>query len=142
MLILNIPSTDALDDAARKLIDVYSGSRIFAIYGEMGAGKTTLIKAICRALEVDDVTSSPSFGIIHEYRTRPGDSIYHFDFYRIENIEEVFDIGYEEYLFSGDYCFLEWPELVENILPDETVRLSLRVKDDGVRVLEEKAFPQ
>jgi tRNA threonylcarbamoyladenosine biosynthesis protein TsaE len=140
MLILNIPATDALDDAARKLIDIYSGSRIFAIYGEMGAGKTTLIKAICRALEVDDVTSSPSFGIIHEYRTRPGDSIYHFDFYRIENIEEVFDIGYEEYLFSGDYCFLEWPELVENILPDETVRLSLRVKDDGVRVLEERAF--
>jgi tRNA threonylcarbamoyladenosine biosynthesis protein TsaE len=141
MLPIKIPTTDALDDAARKLINAFPGSRIFAIYGEMGAGKTTLIKSICRVLEVDDVTSSPSFGLIHEYRTRPGNSIYHFDFYRIENIEEVFDIGYEEYLFSGDYCFLEWPELVEDILPDETVRLRIQVKDEGLRLLEEGPFP-
>lgn len=142
MLQLRIPGTDALENTARTLLDAFPEQKVFAFYGEMGAGKTTIIKAICRVLGVSDVTSSPTFGLIHEYRTGQGDSVFHFDFYRIETIEEVFDIGYEEYMYSGDYCFLEWPELVEDILPEEAVRLSLKVEENGTRELCEMPFPQ
>ena len=138
MFRFEIPSPDSLDDAARSLLDAFPGSRIFAFYGEMGAGKTTIIKALCRALKVNDVTSSPSFGLIHEYGDETGDSVYHFDFYRIESLEEVFDIGYEEYMYSGKYCFLEWPELVEAILPENSVRLSLKIGEGGMRELRER----
>lgn len=137
MFSLKIPSPESLDDAARRLLDAYPDSRIFAFYGEMGAGKTTFIKALCRVLQVSDVTSSPSFGLIHEYGYETGESVYHFDFYRIESVEEVFDIGYEEYMYSGKYCFLEWPEQVEAILPEETVCLSLIVGEGGTRELRE-----
>jgi tRNA threonylcarbamoyladenosine biosynthesis protein TsaE len=132
-----ILSSESLDDIARQLLDAFPDKRIFAFYGEMGAGKTTFIKALCRALHVSDVTSSPSFGLIHEYHTGEGNSVFHFDFYRIETVEEVFDIGYEEYMFSGDYCFLEWPEMVESILPEDTVRLAISVAEGGIRELQE-----
>ncbi len=135
MFQLKIPSPAALEDAARKLLEAFPDNRIFAFYGEMGAGKTTFIKALCRVLQVTDVTSSPSYGLIHEYRTKQDTSVYHFDFYRIEAVEEVFDIGYEEYMYSGDYCFMEWPEHVEAILPENTVRIVLSVGDNGARDL-------
>jgi tRNA threonylcarbamoyladenosine biosynthesis protein TsaE len=114
-----------LPEIARKLLDAYPEKRIFAFYGSMGAGKTTFIKAICRALGVKDEALSPTFAIINEYHTVAGTPVYHFDFYRINNLEEVFDIGYEDYLFSGHYCMLEWPELVEELLPAETVKVTI-----------------
>ncbi|MFC2112539.1 tRNA (adenosine(37)-N6)-threonylcarbamoyltransferase complex ATPase subunit type 1 TsaE [Bacteroidota bacterium] len=137
MFSLKIKSTESLEAAASQLLEAFPDKRIFAFYGEMGAGKTTFIKALCKVLKVGDVTSSPSFGLIHEYLSEGGDSIYHFDFYRIERVEEVFDIGYEEYMYSGEYCFLEWPEQVEAILPEETVRLSLSTVEGGIRELQE-----
>ena len=132
-----IPSPDHLDDAARKLLEAFPDNRIFAFYGEMGAGKTTFIKALCRLLKVSDVTSSPSFGLIHEYRSDAGDMVYHFDFYRIDSLEEVYDIGYEEYLYSGNYCFLEWPELIESLLPGDAVRCKISFTGKGDRELQE-----
>lgn len=135
MFELKIKSPVALEDAARQLLEAFPNQRIFAFYGEMGVGKTTFIKALCRALKVTDVTSSPSYGLIHEYRTVLGTSVYHFDFYRIEAVEEVYDIGYEEYMYSGEYCFLEWPELIDAILPEDTVRIVMSTQDKGVRNL-------
>jgi tRNA threonylcarbamoyladenosine biosynthesis protein TsaE len=132
-----ITSPEGIEEAARQLLAAFPDKKIFAFYGEIGAGKTTLIKALCRVLQVSDVTSSPSFGLIHEYRSDPGKSVYHFDFYRIETAEEVLDIGYEEYIYSGNYCFLEWPEIVESILPGDTVRLKLDRHDDGSREIYE-----
>ncbi len=137
MLPLKISTPDVLEEVARKLLNAFPQGRVFAFYGEMGAGKTTFIKALCRVLDVNDGTSSPTFGLIHEYISGEGDSIFHFDFYRIENLEEAFDIGFEEYIYSGEYCFLEWPELIEKILPDDAVRLGLKVNNDGSRELYE-----
>jgi len=136
MLLISIPDLASIDDAARELIDTYPDSRIFAFYGEMGAGKTTMIKALCRVLQVTDVTSSPSFGLIYEYRTRGSDSVYHFDFYRIEQLEEAYDIGYEEYIDSGQYCFIEWPEKVATLLPPETVNVNLKITGNNERTME------
>ena len=136
MLRISIPDLASIDDAARELIDTYPDSRIFAFYGEMGAGKTTMIKALCRVLQVTDVTSSPSFGLIYEYRTRGSDSVYHFDFYRIEQLEEAYDIGYEEYIDSGQYCFIEWPEKIATLLPPETVNVNLKITGNNERTME------
>ena len=136
MIRINIPDLASIDDAARELIDILPESRIFAFYGEMGAGKTTLIKAICRILQVTDVTSSPSFGLIYEYRTQGNDSVYHFDFYRIEHLEEAYDIGYEEYIDSGQYCFIEWPDKVTSLLPPETVDVHLKIVGNDERTIE------
>ncbi len=136
MLLISIPDLSSIDDAARELIDTLPDKRIFAFYGEMGAGKTTLIKALCRVLQVTDVTSSPSFGLIYEYRTRGNDSVYHFDFYRIEHLEEAYDIGYEEYIDSGQYCFIEWPEKVASLLPPETVNVNLQIVGNNERTME------
>ena len=136
MLLISIPDLASIDDAARELIDTYPDSRIFTFYGEMGAGKTTMIKALCRVLQVTDVTSSPSFGLIYEYRTRGSDSVYHFDFYRIEQLEEAYDIGYEEYIDSGQYCFIEWPEKVATLLPPETVNVNLKITGNNERTME------
>jgi tRNA threonylcarbamoyladenosine biosynthesis protein TsaE len=114
--------------AAKDILVAYPASRIFAFYGKMGSGKTTFIKVLCRELGVPDLVQSPSFSIINEYKTHSGDAIFHFDFFRINKVEEVFDIGYEEYLYSGSWCFLEWPELIGDLLPEESV--NIRITED------------
>jgi len=116
-------SVDNLDKIAIKLLSTYPDIRIFAFYGKMGSGKTTFIKSLCKIFGVTDIVNSPTFSIINEYKTDVGDSIFHFDFYRIKKQEEVLDIGYEDYFFSGSYCFIEWPGKVENLLPENTVRI-------------------
>ena len=124
-----------LNSAAKELLKVTEGSKIFAFYGSMGAGKTTLIKAICRVLDTADIVTSPSFTLVNEYRTYRGESIYHIDFYRIKKKDEVFDFGIEEYLTGESYCFMEWPDLVEEILPRGTVRVRITVDNDEQRIL-------
>jgi tRNA threonylcarbamoyladenosine biosynthesis protein TsaE len=125
-----------LHENAEQFIRLTAGRKIFAFYGAMGAGKTTIIKAICEALGTKDVVTSPTFTIVNEYTTTSGNSIYHIDFYRIKKSEEVFDFGIEEYFDSGCYCFMEWPELVENILPPETVNIRITVDDKDQRILQ------
>ena len=132
---IKIASLDRISIAAEEFISQTSGYKIFAFYGEMGVGKTTLIKEICKKLHVVNMVSSPSFSIINEYITDKGDRIYHFDFYRIKNLEEVFDLGYEDYLYSGSYCLIEWPELVEALLPENIVRVTIEVDNDGTRTI-------
>ncbi|MGA1977555.1 MAG: tRNA (adenosine(37)-N6)-threonylcarbamoyltransferase complex ATPase subunit type 1 TsaE [Bacteroidales bacterium] len=125
-----------LPSAARKLIDHTKGRRIYAFYGAVGAGKTTIIKAICKLLGASDIVSSPTFTIVNEYRTAKGESLYHIDFYRIKKHDEVFDFGIEEYLSGQSFCFLEWPELIEDILPAETVRVTISVGENEERSLD------
>ena len=114
-----------LQPAAAKLLSTFPAARVFAFFGRMGVGKTTLIKALSRELGVVDIVQSPSFAIINEYKTIAGESVFHFDFYRIKKLEEVFDLGYEEYLYSGSYCFIEWPELMEELLPEEVIKVRI-----------------
>lgn len=121
--------------AANEFLKVTSGKKIFAFYGSMGAGKTTIIKAICEVLDVKDIVTSPTFTIVNEYLTKSLGSIYHIDFYRIKKSDEVFDFGIEEYLTSGSYCFMEWPELVDGILPQETVNVRITVGENEERIL-------
>jgi tRNA threonylcarbamoyladenosine biosynthesis protein TsaE len=116
---------DELPLIAGKILSQYPEDRIFIFRGELGAGKTTLIKEICKLLQVSDPTNSPSFAIVNEYDTTNNKKIFHFDFYRIKKLEEVYDIGYEEYFYSGNYCFIEWPELIEEILPMEHVEIEI-----------------
>jgi tRNA threonylcarbamoyladenosine biosynthesis protein TsaE len=127
---INCETEADLEPAARQLIDTYPDARVFAFYGSMGAGKTTFIKAICHELGVTDIVQSPTFSIINEYKTAAGESIFHFDFYRIRNTREVFDIGYEDYLYSGSYCFMEWPELIEALLPAGTIKVRITGEDE------------
>jgi tRNA threonylcarbamoyladenosine biosynthesis protein TsaE len=128
-LILTVNNESGLLLAAEKLLAAYPNRRVFAFYGKMGTGKTTFIKVISSFLGAADVVQSPSFAIINEYRTSKGESIFHFDFYRIRKSEEVFDIGYEDYIYSGAYCFIEWPELVEDLLPADTVKVKINGED-------------
>ena len=114
-----------LATAAAHLLKVYPSSSVFAFYGSMGAGKTTFIKVLCQHLGAVDIVQSPSFAIINEYKNPQGESIFHFDFYRIKKLEEAFDIGYEDYFYSGSWCFIEWPELIEELLPEGTVKVSI-----------------
>jgi tRNA threonylcarbamoyladenosine biosynthesis protein TsaE len=114
-----------LDEVARVLLETYPDAGIFALYGAMGAGKTTFVKAVSKRLGVKETVQSPTFSIVNEYSTDSGTPVYHFDFYRIRNISEVYDIGYEDYLYSGARCFLEWPELVESLLPEGAVRIHI-----------------
>lgn len=136
MMRIEIDSLAGLKDAARKLIESFGDNKVFAFYGGMGAGKTTFIKAICRELGSSDNITSPTFAIINEYTTAVGALIYHFDFYRIKNIREAYDLGYEDYFFSGNYCFIEWPEMVEQLLPENIVKVEISVADSGRRVIE------
>lgn len=116
-----------LDHAARVLLDTYPSFRLFALYGEMGAGKTTFIKSICKRLKVIDNVSSPTFAIVNVYQTETSDQVFHFDFYRIKTLEEVYDIGYEDYFFSDQYCLMEWPEKIGQLLPEDTITVEIKV---------------
>lgn len=130
---IKIESVDKIDEAAIEFIKSMGDNTVFAFHGEMGAGKTTFIKAICENLGVSDTINSPTFAIINEYRSDSGELIYHFDFYRINKIEEAFDFGYEDYFYSGSLCFIEWPEKVESLLPHDTVNVSITIQADGSR---------
>ena len=127
-----VKSESELPEAAHQLMAEHRRFRIFALYGEMGAGKTTFIKALCHELGVRDVVQSPTFSIINEYKTLQGASVFHFDFYRIKKLEEAYDIGYEDYIYSGSYCFIEWPELIEPLLPPDTLRVFISGDDERV----------
>jgi len=128
---------ECLGGIAKKLLTTYPQIRLFAFYGEMGAGKTTFIKSLCEVLQVTDVISSPTFAIINVYQTSDGHQVNHFDCYRIKTIEEVYDIGYEDYFFSGDYCFIEWPENIESLLPEGVIKVTIHVdKNTGARIFE------
>ncbi len=133
---IKIESLDDIHAAAKKFVEQLGKGRVFAFYGKMGAGKTTFIKAVCEVLGVSDVITSPTFAIVNEYTTEEGESIYHFDFYRIKKIEEVYDMGYEDYFYSGRLCLLEWPELVEDLLPDDAVKVHIEAHDDGTRTVD------
>jgi tRNA threonylcarbamoyladenosine biosynthesis protein TsaE len=130
---IRIENLDNIRATAREFIQHMGEARVFAFYGKMGAGKTTFVKAICEELGVEDVITSPTFAIINEYEGE--ETIYHFDFYRIKKLEEVYDMGYEDYFYSGALCFIEWPELIEEILPDDAVRVSIIEQQDGSRLV-------
>ncbi|MBB4036385.1 tRNA threonylcarbamoyladenosine biosynthesis protein TsaE [Dysgonomonas hofstadii] len=130
---LRIESLDKINEAAIEFIKAMGDNTVFAFRGEMGAGKTTLIKAICENLGVSDTINSPTFAIINEYRSDSGELIYHFDFYRINKIEEAFDFGYEDYFYSGSLCFIEWPEKIESLLPKDTVNVYIKASEGGSR---------
>ena len=133
---IKINSLADINDAAKKFIENMGDGKVFAFYGKMGAGKTTFVKAVCEELGVDDVITSPTFAIVNEYTSsKTGESIYHFDFYRIKKLEEVYDMGYEDYFYSGSLCFLDWPELIEDLLPEDATKVSIEAADDGSRVV-------
>ncbi len=126
---------EQLPAAAKELLEAYPDARVFAIYGGMGAGKTTFIKEICNQLDCRDHVVSPTFAIINHYHTGSGESLYHCDFYRIDSVEEAINTGVAEYLTGEWYCFLEWPERIEPLLPESVVRITITVNDDGARVI-------
>ena len=131
---IKIQSIDTIREAAREFIEKMGDHKVFAFYGKMGAGKTTFVKAICEELGVNDIITSPTFAIVNEYEAHDA-SIYHFDFYRIKKIEEVYDMGYEDYFYSGGLCFIEWPELIEDLLPEDAVKVTISVNDNDERIV-------
>jgi len=122
-----------LNRIAKRLIGAFPDELVFAFYGKMGAGKTTFIQSVCKALGSEDTVTSPTFALINEYKTGDRKSVFHFDFYRIKDLEEVFDLGYEDYLYSGSYCLIEWPELIEPLLPENIIKVKIDVAADGSR---------
>ena len=151
---IKIQDIEHIREAAQKFINQIGDRRVFAFYGKMGAGKTTFVKAICEELGVEDVITSPTFAIINEYQVlgdrclvmdngqtintqppTPITQIFHFDFYRIKKLEEVYDMGYEDYFYSGALCFIEWPELIEDVLPEDAVRVNIEEQPDGSRLV-------
>jgi len=124
-----------IDKAAEKFLEIIQKPQVIAFIGEMGAGKTTFIKAICKALGVTDTVNSPTFAIINEYETQANKPIFHFDLYRLENPEEVLDIGFEDYLFSGNWCFIEWPSIAEHYLPEQHIKVEIEALENGDRQL-------
>ena len=138
---IRIQELGLIREAARHFVSQIGTRTVFAFYGKMGAGKTTFIKAICQELGVEDVVTSPTFAIVNEYQaTLPLEgsgsrSVFHFDFYRIKRLEEVYDMGYEDYFYSGSLCFIEWPELIEELLPDDAVRVTIEEQPDGSRLV-------
>lgn len=132
---ITIKNLDTIHEAAKEFIKGMGEGKVFAFYGKMGAGKTTFIKALCEVLGVEDVITSPTFAIINEYTDSNDEPIYHFDFYRIKKLEEVYDMGYEDYFYSGNLCLLEWPELIEEILPENVVKVTIEEQADGTRKL-------
>lgn len=137
MKTIQLKSIDDIAQATHEFVAEMGDETVYAFYGEMGAGKTTFINALCKALGVeDDTTNSPSFSIINEYRSdTTAELIYHFDLYRLDSLEEAFDIGVEDYFDSGALCFLEWPERIADILPNDTVKVSITVNDDDSRTI-------
>lgn len=134
MIEIQIPSLDKIADAAREFVEQIGDKRVFAFYGGMGAGKTTFIKAVCEQLGVKDAVTSPTFAIVNEYASNFG-PVYHFDFYRIKNLGEVMDLGFEDYAYSGNFCLMEWPELIEDLLPDNTVNVHIAETSNGMRTV-------
>jgi len=139
MLILEINNIEQIDSIAMLFVNIcktnYPNSNCFAFYGTMGVGKTTFIKAICKQLGVNDNVSSPTFAIVNQYLTNKNETIYHFDFYRINKIDEVYDFGYEEYFYSKNLCFIEWPELIENLLPENYIKIKIDISKNGTRII-------
>ena len=136
---IRIDSLENISKAAQEFVANIGESTVYAFYGKMGAGKTTFIKAVCEELGVTDVITSPTFAIINEYtitrHPRSVTQIFHFDFYRIKKLEEVYDMGYEDYFYSGALCFIEWPELIEEVLPDDAVKVVITENADGSRTV-------
>ena len=133
---IRINSLAEINEAAKTFIENMGDSKVFAFYGKMGAGKTTFIKAICEELGVEDFITSPTFAIVNEYQSSTtGDSIFHFDFYRIKKLEEVYDMGYEDYFYGGSLCFLEWPELIDELLPEDAKKVTIEETENGGRVV-------
>ena len=136
MSTITISSLDTIQESAKEFVRLMGDDTVFAFYGKMGAGKTTFIKALCRELGVEDEVNSPTFAIINEYRSATtAELIYHFDFYRIKKLEEVYDLGYEDYFYSGALCFIEWPELVEELLPLDAKKVTITENSDGSRTI-------
>jgi tRNA threonylcarbamoyladenosine biosynthesis protein TsaE len=131
---IKIKSIETTRESAREFIENIGEHKVFAFYGKMGAGKTTFVKAICEELGVEDVITSPTFAIVNEYEAHD-QSIFHFDFYRIKRLEEVYDMGYEDYFYSGALCFIEWPELIEDLLPEDAVKVTITENTDGTRTV-------
>ena len=130
-----IKDIESISEAAREFIAQMGDNKIFAFYGSMGAGKTTFVKALCEAMGVTDTVNSPTFAIVNEYDTPSGRPIYHFDFYRIKRLAEVYDMGYEDYFYGRGLCLIEWPELIEELLPEEHIRVDITEGDDGARTI-------
>lgn len=137
-MIIKIDSLENIADAAKKFLAEAGDRRVFAFHGGMGAGKTTFIKALCSELGVTEVVASPTFAIVNEYMAQNGEPVYHFDLYRVKTMDEACDFGCEDYFYSGNYCFIEWPELVEPLLPDDTADVCITVDDEGHRAVELK----
>ena len=133
---IHISEEGKIGIAAKEFIEEMGESTVFAFYGEMGAGKTTFIKAICRELKVRDNVSSPTFALVYEYYSELRGPVYHFDLYRIKKLAELYDLGYEDYVFSGQVCFIEWPEMAGELLPENTRKVFIRVNADGSRTIE------
>ena len=138
---VEIHSIEQLPEVARKLLGEFQDDRFFAFFGKMGVGKTTLIKEICAELGVNDNVCSPTFAIVNEYTDGAGEPVYHFDFYRMKSVAEAYDIGYEEYFYSGFYCFTEWTEKVEELLPERYVRVDIE-EENGNRILKARMIEQ
>ncbi len=133
---IQISSLDNIQKAAKDFVAAMGEHTVFAFYGKMGAGKTTFIKAVCEELGITDTVNSPTFSIVNEYRSdTTGELVYHFDFYRIKKLEEVYDMGYEDYFYSGAVCLIEWPELIEEILPEDSITVSIEELEEGTRLL-------
>ena len=132
---IKINDLEHIREAARQFINAMGDQHVFAFYGHMGAGKTTFIKAICEELGVDDVVNSPTFAIVNEYTAADGIPIYHFDFYRIKKLEEVYDMGYEDYFYGDGLCFIEWPEMMEELLPEGATKVQIAENPDGTRTV-------
>ena len=136
MSTITISGLDTIQESAKEFVRLMGDDTVFAFYGKMGAGKTTFIKALCKELGVEDEVNSPTFAIINEYRSATtAELIYHFDFYRIKKLEEVYDLGYEDYFYSGALCFIEWPELVEELLPLDARKVTITEESDGTRTI-------